>query len=135
MTNAGRQLPNDEYNQITITGAIAPPTAEPLSNMATAIPRYDFGNHSDTALVAPGQLAASPAPSKNRNAAKLLRPMAADVAIATAEYQSTAQDSPRRVPNLSSNRPETTWKIVYAARKAITISAKSEFDHEKSRFR
>src|SRR5258707_8866569 len=99
MTNAGRQVPNDEYSQITSTGAIAPPTAEPLSKIATARPRSDFGNHSDTAFVAPGQLAASPAPSRNRNAAKLFSPTAADVAIATTEYQSTPSDKPRRVPN------------------------------------
>src|SRR5437660_7412593 len=108
MTKAGLQLPNAEYNQITRTGAMAPPTADPLSKMATATPRSDFGNHSETALVAPGQLAPSPAPSRNRNAAKLFSPTAADVAMATSEYQSTASDRPRRVPNLSSKRPETS---------------------------
>src|SRR5579862_5209788 len=106
-TNAGLQLPDTEYNQITITGAMAPPTAEPLSNMATARPRSDFGNHSETAFVAPGQLAASPAPSRNRNAAKLARPVAREVAMATAEYQSTANDNPRLVPSRSSSFPET----------------------------
>src|SRR5262249_53361661 len=85
--------------------------------------------------VAPGQFAASPAPSRNRNAARLLRPVAIEVAIATTEYQSTARDSPRLVPNRSRRRPDTTWKIVYAARNEITISAKSEFDHPKSRCR
>src|SRR5688572_13570378 len=110
--NAGRQLPSCVYSQIAITGAIAPPTADPLSKIATAIPRSDLGNHSDTALVAPGQLAASPAPSRNRNARKLLKPVASDVAIATTEYHATANDNPRRVPSLSSSLPETTWKIV-----------------------
>src|SRR5271154_663702 len=113
MTNAGRQLPKDEYIQMTITGAIAPPTADPLSKIATASPRSDFGNHSETAFVAPGQLPPSPAPSRNRNIAKLRRPTAAAVAIATSEYHSTASDSPLRVPNLSSSRPDTNWKIVY----------------------
>ena len=107
MTKAGLQLPNAEYNQITGPGAMAPPTAEPLSKMATAKPRSDFGNHSETAFVAPGQLAASPAPSKNRNAAKLLRPVASEVATAMTEYHSTARDNPRRVPSRSSSRPET----------------------------
>src|SRR5579872_495493 len=105
MTNAGRQLPNDEYIQITITGATAPPTAEPLSNRATAIPRSDSGNHSDTTLVAPGQFAASPAPSRNRNRAKLRNPVASEVAIATVEYHSTAHESPRLLPSRSSSRP------------------------------
>src|ERR1700719_1123052 len=107
MTKAGLQLPNEEYNQITRRGAMAPPTAEPLSKMATARPRSDFGNHSETAFVAPGQLAASPAPSKNRKAAKLLRPVAREVATATPEYQSTAKDNPRLVPSRSSSLPET----------------------------
>src|SRR5258708_9408395 len=108
MINAGRQLPNDEYSQTTMAGAMAPPTADPLSNIATATPRSDFGNHSETAFVAPGQFAASPAPRRNRNAAKLRRPVAAEVAIATHQYQSTAKNNPRLVPNLSSRRPETT---------------------------
>src|SRR5437016_10111389 len=98
MIKAGRQLPKAEYSQIPITPATAPPTAEPLSKMPTARPRSDLGNHSETALVAPGQLAASPAPSRNRKAAKLPRLVAAAVAMATAEYQSTAIDSPRLVP-------------------------------------
>ena len=42
-------------------GATAPPIAEPLSNNATAMPRSLAVNHSETALVAPGQFAASPA--------------------------------------------------------------------------
>src|SRR5438874_333807 len=106
MTNAGRQLPNDEYSHTTMTGARAPPIAEPLSKIATATPRSDFGNHSETALVAPGQFAASPAPRRNRNAAKLRRPVAMEVAMAAHEYQSTARDNPRLVPTLSSKRPE-----------------------------
>src|SRR5215472_7631209 len=101
ITNAGLQLPNDWYNQTTITGATAPPTAEPLSKMATASPRSDSGNHSETAFVAPGQFAASPEPSRNRKPAKLFRPVAVEVAMATIEYQKTARESPRRVPSLS----------------------------------
>src|SRR5215469_2320482 len=100
MTNAGRQVPSVVYSQITSSGAIAPPTAEPLSKMATARPRSDLGNHSETALVAPGQFAASPAPKRNRKKAKLFRPAAAAVAMATSEYHKTASDNPRRVPNL-----------------------------------
>ena len=44
---------------------------DPLSNSAVAKARSRFGNHSETALVAAGQLADSPAPSKKRNVAKL----------------------------------------------------------------
>src|SRR5215471_8616258 len=100
MTNAGLHVPKVRYSQITTSGAIAPPTAEPLSKMATAMPRSDLGNHSETAFVAPGQFAASPAPSRKRNTAKLRRPVAVEVAMATIEYHSTANDSPRLVPSL-----------------------------------
>src|SRR5690348_17012821 len=115
-----------------MTGAIAPPTAEPLSKIATASPRCDFGNHSETVFAAPGQFIASPAPSRKRNVEKLLMPVASDVAIATAEYQITAKESPRLVPNASSKRPPKSWKTVYAIRKEITTSAKSEFDQANS---
>ena len=53
---------------------MAPPTDEPLSKSAVANPRSLFGNHSETALVAAGQFADSPAPSRNRKKAKLCRP-------------------------------------------------------------
>ncbi len=52
-------------------GATAPPIEDPLSNRAVASARSRFGNHSETALVAAGQFADSPAPSKKRNVAKL----------------------------------------------------------------
>ena len=111
MTNAGRQLPNELYSQITITGAIAPPTADPLSKIATAMPRSDSGNHSDTAFVAPGQFAASPAPSR----------IGTPQTLQAGRHRSghrhhripgTANDSPRWVPSRSSSRPDTAWKIV-----------------------
>ena len=44
---------------------------EPLSNRAVASARSRFGNHSETAFVAAGQFADSPAPSRKRNVAKL----------------------------------------------------------------
>ena len=52
-------------------GEIAPPSEDPLSKIAVASPRSRLGNHSDTALVAAGQLADSPAPSRKRNPEKL----------------------------------------------------------------
>src|SRR2546427_13165094 len=76
-----------------------------LSNSATAKARSRLGNHSDTALVAAGQFADSPTPSRNRNAQKLRRPPAREVNMATAEYQSTENVSPRRVPTWSISRP------------------------------
>ncbi len=83
--NAGRQLPNVWKIQRTSTGATAPPIEDPLSKRATAQPLSRRGNHSDTPLVAPGQLAASPAPSRNRQAQKERRPDASDVTIAATE--------------------------------------------------
>jgi hypothetical protein len=66
-------------------GAIAPPMEEPLSKNAVAKARSRLGNHSETALVAAGQLADSPAPSKKRNPAKLKKLLASDVSIDTTE--------------------------------------------------
>src|SRR5690349_19880724 len=97
-------------------GATAPPMDEPLSKNAVANPRSSFGNHSDTALVAAGQLPDSPAPSKERKPAKLYIPFAKDVAIATSEYQATVKLRPRRVPTTSINRPFRVWPRVYAIR-------------------
>src|SRR5688500_2994024 len=96
--NAGRQLPKYRYSRGTITVASAAPTDEPLSNRATAHPRSRRGNHSLTALVAAGQFAASPAPSRKRRPTKLAKPDAPAVSIAIVEYQSTARDKPLRVP-------------------------------------
>src|SRR2546425_12172095 len=65
-TKAGRQSPKRPRRNTTSTGATAAPTEEPLSKSATAQPRSRRGNHSETAFVAAGQLAASPAPSRKR---------------------------------------------------------------------
>ena len=81
--------------------------AEPLSNRATAQPRSDLGNHSATALVAPGQFAASPAPNRKRKTMKLLSPCAVAVMMAATEYHATESSSPLRVPSQSSTRPAT----------------------------
>ena len=90
---------------------MAPPIEEPLSNSAVASPRSCFGNHSETALVAAGQFADSPAPSKKRNPAKLYRPLANEVAIETIEYQATVTVNPRRVPMRSITLPKTVCPI------------------------
>src|SRR6476646_9403871 len=107
MTNAGRQPPKYLYNPMTSSGAIAPPMEEPLSKRATAQPRSRLGNHSDTAFVAAGQLADSPAPNRKRKKAKLRSPTANDVSIAAIEYQMTVIVRPLRVPIRSMKRPET----------------------------
>src|SRR6202790_917067 len=104
-------------------GAMAPPTEEPLSYNAAASPRSRFVNHSETALLAPGQFADSPAPSKNRKSAKLRNPLASEVNSDTAEYHATLIVSPRRVPTRSINRPQTLCPMEYATRNAIAILA------------
>src|SRR5579862_6115532 len=119
----------------TRNGAMALPTEEPLSYKATARPRSDLGNHSETVLAAPGQLAASPVPRRNRKNMKLLSPAAAEVMAAASEYQLTVSSSPRRVPSQSSRRPATVCITVYATRKAITTRAQSELFQENSSLR
>ena len=84
-TNAERQLPVTRTIANTNTGAMAPPIEDPLSKSATAHPLSRRGNHSATALVAPGQFADSASPSRNRNAAKLRSPVASDVSAAIVE--------------------------------------------------
>src|SRR5271154_5127657 len=98
-------------------GAIAPPIDEPVSKHAVASARSRFGNHSATALVAAGQFADSPAPRKNRNVAKLTKPLARDVSMETIEYQITVRVRPRRVPMRSMRRPNTVCPMEYATRK------------------
>ena len=91
-----------------IMPATMPPIDDPLSNSATAQPVSFFGNHSDTAFVAPGQLPASPRPERNLNPAKLFRPPANPaVSHAAREYQTTARLRPTLVPRRSSQRPAT----------------------------
>ena len=98
---------------------MAPPIDEPLSYSAAAKPRSRFGNHSETTLLAPGQFADSPAPSKKRNAAKLLMPVANDVSSETMEYQVTLIVRPSRVPRRSIWRPHAVCPMAYAKRNAM----------------
>src|SRR6185437_14555297 len=109
----------------TIKGAIAPPTEDPLSKNAVASARSCFGNHSATALLAAGQLADSPSPSKKRNPMKLDSPLASGESTDTREYQATVNVRPRRVPNLSISRPSAVWPMAYAIRNAMTMYAES----------
>jgi hypothetical protein len=78
-------VPKVWYNHTTRNGTMAPPTEEPLSNSATAQARSRSGNHSEVALVAPGQLADSPSPSAKRKQRKPQMPLASEVSIATVE--------------------------------------------------
>src|SRR5580692_4332708 len=106
MTNATRH-PHRKYTGRIRKGATAPPTDDPLSYNAAARPRSRFGNHSETALLAPGQLADSPAPSRKRNTPKLKVLFASEVRTEIIEYHVTPIVSPRRVPTRSMRRPQT----------------------------
>src|SRR5216684_7123426 len=110
MTNATRH-PQRRYTGRITKGATAPPTEEPLSYNAAASPRSRFGNHSETALLAPGQLADSPAPSRKRKTAKLANPLASEVSSETIEYHMTPMVNPRRVPTRSISRPQIVWPM------------------------
>src|SRR4051812_23606583 len=89
----------------TMNGETAPPIEEPLSKNAVASARSFFGNHSETALVAAGQFADSPSPSRKRHARKVPKPCAAEVTIDTMEYQRTLTVNPRLVPMRSRIQP------------------------------
>ena len=77
-------------------------TIEEANSPAT----FGFGNHSETAFVAPGQLADSPTPTRNRKHTKLRKPTARPVTMAASEYQLTVIIRPTRVPSQSRNLPE-----------------------------
>src|SRR5258705_3002525 len=98
--------PQRRYTGRIRKGATAPPTEEPLSYNAAASPRSRFGNHSETALLAPGQLADSPAPSRKRKTAKLPKPLASEVRTETIEDHITPRVNPRRLPMRSIRRPQ-----------------------------
>src|SRR4029450_8979134 len=103
---------------------MAAPIDEPLSNRATAHPLSRLGNHSETAFVAPGQLAASPRPSTKRNVAKDRSPPAKDVSTAVTEYTATVRLSPTRVPTRSRNGPAPSCPTADGIRTARMAGAK-----------
>src|SRR5215472_16194710 len=76
-TNAGRH-PQRKYTGNTRNGATALPIDDPLSNSAVANPRSRFGNHSETAFVAPGQLADSLLPEGNETTRSYRSPWLAE---------------------------------------------------------
>src|SRR5580704_8005752 len=112
MTKADRQPKAKAINGIDIA-AMAPPTLEPLSKMATARLRSWLGNHSATVLLAPGQLNPSPMPSRNRKAAKPKTELAKPVKMLITDQKTTARASPRRVPTASRKMPPSSHVRAY----------------------
>src|SRR4051812_29832614 len=106
-TRKAYRQPNRRGIHGITTAASAPPTLEPLSKIATAKPRSCAGNHSATALLAPGQFTPSPMPNRKRSAANDETEFAKPVAMLNSDHQTTAIASPSRVPVTSSAMPPT----------------------------
>ena len=83
--NAAGQ-PNLAMMNTTMGGARMAPTAEPLLKKPEARARSVSGNHSATTLTAPGQLPASPMPSRKRNTPRLTAPLAKACRNAAADH-------------------------------------------------
>src|SRR5579862_547443 len=103
-TNAQRQPSSNAMIGMT-TAATAPPTLEPLSNIATASPRSSRGNQSATALLAPGQFKPSPRPSRNRKDANPNAEVANPLRLLISDQKTTASANPSRVPMASRRIP------------------------------
>ena len=73
----------------TIGGARIAPTAEPELNSPAASARSFSGNHSATTFTAPGQLPASPMPSRKRNTPRLSVPRAKACSAAAMLHHAT----------------------------------------------
>ena len=93
-------------------GATTAPMVAPLLNTAMAKARSRTGNHSATALAAPGQFPASPIPRRNRKAPSCVTLRAAACSIEATVQMPTNSMKPARVPTRSSTFPETVCEIV-----------------------
>ena len=85
-----------------IGGERAPPTAAPVLKMPMPSARSRTGNHSPTALAAPGQLPASPKPqhpAPERRSSPTVR--AKKCAMAAADHTMIENVNPSRVPMAS----------------------------------
>ena len=81
-------------------------TSIPEREVIPVIPGFFNLTHVKNVGAAFGLFADSPAPSKKRNAAKLEKPRASEVAMETIEYHSTEIVSPRFVPTRSIALPQ-----------------------------
>src|SRR5262245_47147549 len=108
MMNVDRQ-PYAIASHAMIGGDSAPPTAAPVLKIPIPSARSRTGNHSPTALAAPGQLPASPKPSTARQIQKPLALRTAACQSAAVDQITIEQVKPSRVPITSKTRPETIW--------------------------
>src|ERR1035441_445819 len=94
--------PSFEMMYTTMGGARMAPTAEPLLNMPEARARSRSGNHSATTFTPPGQLPASPMPSRKRNMPKLKVPRAKACRKAAADHHAMQRRSEEHTSELQS---------------------------------
>src|SRR6266550_3974067 len=88
--------PNLNCNQTISGGARIDPTQTPLLKIPMPIARWRAGNHSATTRAAPGQLPASPTPSRKRKQLRLTKPRANACAEAAMDQIKIEKVNPRR---------------------------------------
>ena len=82
-------------------GATTDPMEVPLLKMAMPRARWRMGNHSAMTLAAPGQLPASPRPSRKRKQFRLKRPVAKAWSMLATDQTTIEMLKPRRLPTRS----------------------------------
>src|SRR5947209_4684963 len=92
-------------------GAITEPADEPALNMPTPSARCFGANHSDTALVAAGQLPGSPSPSKKRAAANDQTPVQKACSMAANDQTPMKREKLFFVPSRSTTYPDPAYII------------------------
>jgi len=93
-------------------GAISAPVLDPALKIPIALPRSFAGNHSDIALVAAGQLPASPTPRRKRKTARLRTPRAKRWTKVAADHHTNMTANPHFVPIESRNAPDAACMTV-----------------------
>ena len=77
--------------------------------MPMAVDRSRTGNHSATVLVAAGKPPPSPAPSRNRLAASIQKPVASAWLAQASDQKTMMTANPRRVPSRSISTPPPAY--------------------------
>ncbi len=103
--------PTYAYRKATSGGAMIEPTEAPAPKMPWPSARSRTGNHSAIALVAPGQLPASPTPSKARNRANDRALRATKCRPIDTDHTTIDSRKPMRVPSASKILPNSDWPI------------------------
>src|SRR2546429_3572916 len=90
--------PYDKVSQETTGGASIDPTEDPALKMPTPRARCFGENHSETALVAAGQLPGSPSPSMNRHIPNVSTLVAKACSIDASDHAKINSENPFFVP-------------------------------------